>query len=100
MGLSVQLKKKIGGFSLDVAWEIGDELAVLFGYSGSGKSMTLQMITGLIRPDEGFVRDDSKIFFDSVSGVDTPPQARTFGYVFQDLALFPHMNVMRNILFG
>ena len=100
MGLSVRLKKKIGGFSLDVAWEIGDELAVLFGYSGSGKSMTLQMITGLLRPDEGLVRADGKIFFDSVSGVDTSPQARTFGYVFQDLALFPHMTVMRNILFG
>jgi len=100
MGLSVRLKKKVNGFSLDVAWEIGDELAVLFGYSGSGKSMTLQMIAGLIRPDEGVVRADSKIFFDSASGVDTPPQARTFGYVFQDLALFPHMTVMKNILFG
>jgi molybdate transport system ATP-binding protein len=56
MGLSVRLKKKVKGFSLDVKWEIGDELAVLFGYSGSGKSMTLQMITGLLRPDEGFIR--------------------------------------------
>lgn len=100
MGLSVRLKRRVNGFSLDVAWEIGDELAVLFGYSGSGKSMTLQMIMGLIRPDEGIVRADSKIFFDSASGIDTPPQARTFGYVFQDLALFPHMTVMKNILFG
>jgi len=100
MGLSVRLKKKVNAFSLDVSWEIGDELAVLFGYSGSGKSMTLQMITGLIRPDEGIVSSDSKVFFDSASNIDTPPQARTFGYVFQDLALFPHMTVMENILFG
>ncbi|HAM50698.1 MAG TPA: ABC transporter ATP-binding protein [Nitrospiraceae bacterium] len=100
MGLSVRLKKKVNGFSLNVAWEIGDELAVLFGYSGSGKSMTMKMITGLMSPDEGIVRSDSKTYFDSAAGIDTPPQARTFGYVFQDLALFPHMTVMKNILFG
>jgi molybdate transport system ATP-binding protein len=100
MGLSVRLKKKVDGFSLDVAWEIGNELAVLFGHSGSGKSMTLQMITGLMRPDEGTVCSDSTIYFDSAEGVDSPPQARSFGYVFQDLALFPHMTVMRNIAFG
>ena len=100
MGLSVSLKKSLNGFSLDVAWEIGDELSVLFGYSGSGKSITLQMITGLMRPDEGFIRFDSETYFDSSRGIDTPAQARTFGYVSQDLALFPHMTVMRNILFG
>jgi molybdate transport system ATP-binding protein len=100
MGLSVRLKKKVTGFSLDVAWEIGDELAVLFGYSGSGKSMTLQMITGLMRPDEGIIRSNEKTCFDSSAGIDIPPQSRTFGYVFQDLALFPHMTVHKNILFG
>jgi len=100
MGLSITLKKKVKGFTLNVAWEIGDELGVLLGYSGSGKSMTLQMITGLMRPDEGFVRSGSKAYFDSSEGLDTPPQARNFGYVFQDLALFPHMTIMRNILFG
>ena len=46
MGLSVHLKKKVKGFSLDVAWEINNELTVLFGYSGAGKSMTLQLIAG------------------------------------------------------
>lgn len=100
MGLSVKLKKKINGFALDVAWEIGDELAVLFGYSGSGKSMTLQMITGLMRPDEGIVHSDTRTYFDGAAGVDIPPQARTFGYVFQNLALFPHMTLIENIFFG
>ncbi len=100
MGLSVRLKKKVKGFSLDVKWETGDEPVVLFGYSGSGKSMTLQMITGLMRPDEGFVRCNGKTYFDSTASIDTPPQARTFGYVCQDLALFPHLTVMGNILFG
>ncbi|HET6515518.1 MAG TPA: ATP-binding cassette domain-containing protein [Thermodesulfovibrionales bacterium] len=100
MGLSLRLKKNVNGFKLDVAWEIGNELGVLFGYSGSGKSMTLQLITGLLRPDEGRIRSGGKTYFDSEEGIDTPPQARSFGYVSQDLALFPHMTVMRNILFG
>lgn len=100
MGISVKLKKKVNGFSLDVTWEIGNELAVLFGCSGSGKSMSLQLVSGLLKPDEGFVRVNGRTFFDSSDGIDAPPQARSLGYVFQDLALFPHMTVMKNILFG
>jgi molybdate transport system ATP-binding protein len=100
VGLSVKLKKKVNGFSLDVAWEIGDELAVLFGCSGSGKSMSLQLVSGLSEPDAGFVRVNGKTYFDSSDGIYAPPQERSIGYVFQDLALFPHMTVMKNILFG
>jgi len=100
MGLSVKLKKKVKGFSLDVAWETGNELAVLFGYSGAGKSMTFQMIAGLIEPDEGLIRLGEKVFFNQSTGTNLSPQKRALGYVFQDLALFPHMNVRENILFG
>lgn len=100
MGLSVRLKKKVKGFSLDVAWETGNELVVLFGYSGAGKSMTFQMISGLMEPDAGIIRLNQKVFFNRSTGTNLPPQKRTFGYVFQDLALFPHMNVRENILFA
>jgi molybdate transport system ATP-binding protein len=100
VGISVKLKKKVNGFSLDAEWEIGDELAVLFGCSGSGKSMSLQLVSGLLKPDQGFVCVNGKTYFDSFRGIDAPPQARSLGYVFQDLALFPHMTVMKNILFG
>ncbi len=100
MGLSVTLKKKAGVFSLDVSWEIDNELVVLFGYSGAGKSITLQMIAGLMRPDEGVVRSGENVLFDSLKGIDLPPQKRSFGYVFQDLALFPHMTVRENIRYG
>lgn len=100
MGLEVSLKKKVNGFSLDVAWKTENELAVLFGFSGAGKTMTLQMIAGLMKPDEGIVRLDEKIFFSGKKGIDVPPYQRSFGYVFQDLALFPHMTVMKNILYG
>ena len=100
MGLSVHLRKKVKGFNLDVAWEINNELTVLFGYSGAGKSMTLQMIAGLLIPDDGFVRIGSTTMFDSSKRINVPSQQRHLGYVFQDLALFPHMTALDNILYG
>lgn len=100
MGLQVSLKKTVNSFSLDIGWEIGNELVVLFGFSGAGKSMTLQMIAGLMKPDKGRVSLDDTAYYDSSTSTDLPPQTRPFGYVFQDLALFPHMTVTRNILYG
>jgi len=100
MGLSAKLFRQVDGFTLDVEWQINNELAVLFGYSGAGKTMTLQMIAGLMKPDKGHVRLYDTYFFDSSSGINLPPQERSFGYVFQDLALFPHMTVLNNILYG
>ncbi len=100
MKLSVSLKKKVNGFTLDVQWEIGNESVVLFGYSGAGKSMTLQLLAGLMEPDDGFIYLDGEVLFDSSKKINLPPQQRTFGYVFQDCALFPHMTVKENIAFG
>ena len=100
MGLSVHLEKKVRGFHLDVAWEINNELTVLFGYSGAGKSMTLQMIAGLLIPDDGYVRIGSTTMFDSSQKINVPSHQRHLGYVFQDLALFPHMTSLDNILYG
>jgi molybdate transport system ATP-binding protein len=100
MSLSISIRKKLGSFDLDVSWEINNELAVLFGHSGAGKSLTLQMIAGIIEPDQGVIRLDDLLFFDSASGKGLRPQDRKFGYVFQDLALFPHMTVHQNVLYG
>lgn len=100
MSLTFRAKKTFPTFSLDAAWSIGDELAVLFGYSGSGKTVTLQMLAGLLAPDAGRVEMNGEVLFDSVEGIDLVPQRRSFGYVFQDLALFPHMTVEGNILYG
>ena len=100
MGLSVHLMKKVKGFNLDVAWEIDNELTVLFGYSGAGKSMTLQLIAGLLMPDSGLVRIGGTTLFDSSRRINVPSQQRQLGYVFQDLALFPHMTALDNILYG
>jgi molybdate transport system ATP-binding protein len=100
MGLSVSLRKNLGAFTVDARWTIANELAVLFGYSGAGKSVTLQMIAGLMKPDEGSVLLNNRVLFDHGTGRDLLPQERSFGYVFQDLALFPHMTVKQNILAG
>lgn len=100
MGLSLQLRKEVPGFTLEVAWAVQEELAVLFGFSGAGKSMTLQMIAGLLKPDRGTIRLDGQVLFDSRDGINVPPQDRSIGYVFQDLALFPHMTVRGNIIYG
>ncbi len=100
MGIAVDVRKKLSGFELDAAWEIGDELAVLFGFSGAGKSLTLRMIAGLMTPDEGVIRFGSRVLFSREQAINLRPQQRSIGYVSQDLALFPHMSVLRNILYG
>ncbi|MBN2108291.1 MAG: ATP-binding cassette domain-containing protein [Deltaproteobacteria bacterium] len=100
MALSVALEKTIKGFHLDVSWEIGDELAVIFGPSGAGKSMTLQLIAGHMQPDRGRITLGDTVLTDTGTGACLPPQKRCIGYVFQDLALFPHMSVEKNILYG
>ena len=100
MGLSLKLRKQVNGFNLDVEWAMENELSVLFGFSGAGKSMTLQLMAGLIKPDEGWIYSGGRILFDSRSEINLAPQDRSIGYVFQNLALFPHMTVRGNILYG
>jgi molybdate transport system ATP-binding protein len=100
MGLSLEVVKKVNGFKLEISWKIDNELAVLFGYSGAGKSLTLQLIAGLLKPDQGRIAANGDILFDSEKHINVPPQHRNLGYVFQDLALFPHMSVRQNIAYG
>lgn len=98
--LDVQLVKRVNGFCLDASWSMGNELAVLFGYSGSGKTMTMRMLAGLVRPDSGRIVRDGEVLYDSEAKTWMPPQQRQFGFVGQDLALFPHMTVAKNIAYS
>lgn len=100
MGLKISIKKSLREFDLDVEWEAGNELVALFGYSGSGKTMTLKAISGLVNPDSGMVYLNDRALFDSSLNVNIRPMNRNTGYVFQDLALFPHMTVEENISYG
>ena len=98
--LEVELVKRLPGFTLDVSWGGGDGVVTLFGPSGAGKTLTLQCLAGLIKPDRGRIVVDGQVLFDSAAGVDVPPQARRVGYVFQGYALFPHLTVFDNVAFG
>lgn len=100
MSLEVQIKKQLGRFRLNVAFETGEGLTGLLGASGCGKSMTLKCIAGLVTPDEGRVVLDGRVLFDSVKGISLPPQRRRVGYLFQHYALFPNMTVEQNIAAG
>lgn len=87
-------------FSLEVQIRAEGGITVLFGPSGAGKSMTLQCVAGLVRPHSGRIWVGDRVLFDSQAGIDLPPQKRCVGYVPQDYALFPHLNVAKNIAFG
>jgi molybdate transport system ATP-binding protein len=98
--IEVALQKALPGFTLDVAWQAGDEVVTLFGPSGAGKSLTLQCLAGLTRPDAARVVVNGRLFDDTAAGVHLSPQARRLGYVFQGYALFPHLTVAENVAFG
>ena len=89
-----------GGFVLEMRERIDARVVALFGPSGAGKTTVLESIAGLRRPRRGVIRIGERTLFDAEAGVDVPCHRRRVGYVPQDLALFPHMNVRRNILYG
>jgi molybdate transport system ATP-binding protein len=98
--LSVDFDKRLGDFHLRPRFTADSELVVLLGPSGSGKSLTLRAIAGLLRPDRGRIELPQGAVFDSETRVDATPQERNVGYVVQNLALFPHMTVAENIGFA
>ncbi|WP_340820191.1 ABC transporter ATP-binding protein [Methanolobus sp. WCC4] len=87
-------------FTLDAQFEVGDELVVFFGRSGSGKTTALQCISGLLEPNGGKIIVNGNVYFDCHKRINLPVQQRSLGYVFQSYALFPHMDVKKNIAYG
>ncbi|WP_045220115.1 ATP-binding cassette domain-containing protein [Desulfonatronum thioautotrophicum] len=87
-------------FNLDVDFTADSSSIVLFGPSGSGKSLTLLALAGLLKPASGRIIIHGKTFFDHRTGVNIPAQKRRVGFVFQDYALFPHLTVWDNVAFG
>src|SRR5215467_1107142 len=116
--LSVRLKKQLGrlaamdaagsspsgpfadGFALDVEFTAPAGVTILFGPSGSGKTTVLRCIAGIVRPESGSIAIDDTLLFCSSRGIDLPVRMRGVGYVFQNLALFPHLTALGNIEFG
>ena len=100
MSLHVDIRKRLGDFVLETAFDTEDAITGLLGASGCGKSVTLKCIAGVETPDEGSIILDGETLFDSARGINLKPQQRRVGYLFQQYALFPHLTVERNILTG
>ena len=101
MALRIQFDHPLRSFhaSADLTVEPGETLA-LVGPSGAGKTTVLRVVAGLLRPDVGRVTLDDVVLLDTARGVDVPPERRQVGYLFQEYALFPHLDVARNVRFG
>ncbi|HYX52390.1 MAG TPA: ATP-binding cassette domain-containing protein [Candidatus Limnocylindrales bacterium] len=87
-------------FSLKVDFEAQHGVTVIFGPSGSGKTTLLQCVAGLVQPDRGSIAMGNCTFLDTAKNINVAPQGRRTGYVFQDLALFPHMSAADNVEFA
>lgn len=93
-------EKKLKNFNYSVSFSSDAEITALFAPSGSGKTVTLQMIAGLQKPERGEIEVNGRTLFSSERKINLPPQKRNVGYLFQHYALFPHMTVKENILFS
>ncbi|MDQ3065670.1 MAG: ABC transporter ATP-binding protein [Actinomycetota bacterium] len=98
--LSLNVAHPLRSFLLSVELELGRETLALVGPSGAGKSSLLRAIAGLLRPDRGRIALGADVWLDTNVGVDLPPERRSAGLVFQEYALFPHLDVRRNVAFG
>jgi molybdate transport system ATP-binding protein len=102
--LSAQIKKRLTGagrdFTLEVDFALSPGVTILFGASGAGKTTVLDCTAGLTRPDSGYIACANENWFDDRLQVNIPVCARKIGYVFQDLALFPHLSVKANVQYG
>ncbi|MDC0736682.1 molybdenum ABC transporter ATP-binding protein [Cognatishimia sp. SS12] len=100
MSLQVAFQHRYPGTSLDVRFEAPQGITALFGPSGVGKTSVINVVAGLLRPDQGRIALGDRLFFDHAARVDLPTRKRRVGYVFQDHRLFPHMTVLQNLTYG
>jgi molybdate transport system ATP-binding protein len=100
MTLAVQVRKRLADFTLDVSFDATAGITIVFGESGSGKTTLLRSVAGVTRPDAGRIAIAEHVLFDSEAAIDVPPPRRRVGFVFQQLALFPHLTARDNIAYG
>jgi molybdate transport system ATP-binding protein len=96
------VRRRLADIVLDAELDVADEICVLFGPSGAGKTSLLNAIAGLLEPDEGEIEIDGRVVFRRVAGapsIDEPSRVRRVGYVFQEYALFPHLSALDNVAY-
>lgn len=98
--LKARFGKKLPGFELKIDIALKNGILVVTGPSGAGKTTLLQCIGGLQKPSWGEILIGSRLLFSAEQGTNVPVRNRRIGYVFQDYALFPHMTVAKNVVYG
>lgn len=98
--LSVTLRHRFPGFTLDAGFEAPAGVTALFGRSGSGKTSIVKAVAGLLRPDAGRIVADGRVLLDTAARIEVPVHRRRVGFVFQDARLFPHLTVRQNLAYG
>jgi molybdate transport system ATP-binding protein len=98
--IQLDFRLQQGGFTLELEADLTERVTVLFGPSGAGKTTILEAIAGLRQPLSGVIALHGRRLFDAAARIDLPPHQRHVGYVSQDVSLFPHLNVRRNVLYG
>jgi len=103
--IEITLKKRLysptGGMDLALEFTVEkNSLTTLYGKSGTGKTTSLKILSGLVLPDNGIITVHGKVWLDTKKGIALPPQKRSIGFLFQDYGLFPNMTVLENIQFA
>ena len=100
MSLEVSIQHAVSGFTLDATFESAGRLTALFGPSGCGKTTIINIIAGLLRPQQARIVYDGHVLADTAKGLWLPAHKRQIGYVFQDARLLPHLSVRQNVRYG
>jgi len=98
--LKVVIHKKLPVMTIEVDFSVTEGIMAIFGPSGSGKTTILNCIAGLQQPDSGLISLNGRTFYSSGQQISIPARKRKIGYVFQDYALFPHLTVKANAMYG
>ncbi|MEZ5655283.1 MAG: ATP-binding cassette domain-containing protein [Sphingobium sp.] len=100
MAFDIDIRRRVGDRDISLSLTQAGGLTAIVGPSGAGKTSLLNMVAGLLQPDEGHICVAGRTLFDSAQKTDVPPNQRYAGYVFQDRRLFPHLRVLDNLTYG
>ncbi len=98
--LELRLTKKLWHFTMELELKLGNQILVLWGHSGAGKTTVLHCLAGLRKPSSGQITLNRRVLYSSNERINIPTRSRNVGYLFQDYALFPHMTVHQNVMYG